>query len=148
MRRTRSHWLVVLMLVSTLALAGVAAAADTGSSPVRSSPHAGRFQQALGLTDDQMNSIRQLFAQHAVERKQLSESLRHAQSELRRLALTGGDPAAIEAKRAEVVKLLGQQVAMRVESLQAIAPILTPDQRAKLAEIVRHGVHWHLQQGS
>jgi len=152
MRRTRSHWLVALILGSTLAATTVAGAAEIVSAPASSSGHGSRFQQALGLTDVQMNSIRQLFAQQSADRKRLSESLRQAQSELRQLALMGSDPVAIEAKQAEVVKLLGQEVAMRVESLRAIAPILTPDQRAKLAQIEpgagRRGGQSHQPQGS
>src|SRR5262249_35646176 len=89
------------------------------------------------------------FAQHAADRKQLSQSLRTSQTQLRQLVLNGADPAAIQAKQAEVAQLLTQSVAMRVESLQAIAPILTPDQRAKLAQIWRaddHRGHWLPQQ--
>ena len=148
MRRIPSRWLTALILGSTLATATVAGAADVATPAGASSGHVSRFQQALGLTDDQMSSIRELFAQRARDRKQLSQSLRESQSELRQLALTSGDPAAIQAKQAEVAQLLTQSVAMRVESLQAIAPILTPDQRAKLAHIGlgdgRRG-HWHRQ---
>jgi Spy/CpxP family protein refolding chaperone len=133
-----------------MATATVAGAADTSSPTAPRSGHGTRFQQALGLTDDQMSSIRQLFAQRAADRKQLSHSLRQAQSDLRQLALTSGDPAIIQAKQAEVAQLMNQSVAMRVESLQAIAPILTPDQRAKLAQIGfgHRGGHWQKQQGS
>jgi Spy/CpxP family protein refolding chaperone len=152
MLRTRLGWLAALILGSTLATTAVAGAADTAQSAGPAFGHGSRFQQALGLTDDQMSSIRQLFAQHAADRKQLSRSLHEAQAELRQLVLTGGDPAAIHAKQAEVTQLLGQSVAMRVESLQAIAPILTPDQRARLAQLGlglgRRGGHWHHQQGS
>ncbi|HXJ83877.1 MAG TPA: Spy/CpxP family protein refolding chaperone [Candidatus Methylomirabilis sp.] len=150
MLQTRSHWLAALVLGATLATSAATATADTGTPPAG---HAGRLQQTLGLTNDQMNSIRQLFAQHAADRKQLSHALRQSQSELRQLALTGNDPAAIQAKQAEVSQLLSQSVAMRVASLQAIAPILTPDQRAKLAQVGlgwpgHRGGHWHQQQGS
>jgi Spy/CpxP family protein refolding chaperone len=149
---TRSRRLAALILGLTLAMAAVAGAAVPANAAGPPSIQPSRFQLVLGLTDDQMNSIRQLFAQRAADRKQLSESIRQAQTELRQLALTGGDPAAIQAKQAEVAQLLSQEVAMRVESLQAIAPILTPDQRAKLAQIGlgsgRHGGHWHQQQGS
>ena len=152
MLRTRSRWLAALILGSTLATTGMAGAADTANPAGLPPGHSSRFQQALGLTDDQMSSIRQLFAQRAADRKQLSQSLRQAQSDLRQLALTGGDPSALQAKQAEVTQLLSQSVAMRVESLQAIAPILTPDQRAKLAQIGlgfgRRGGHSHQHQGS
>ena len=42
-------------------------------------------------------------------------------------------PNGLAAKQAEVAQLLNRSVALRVESLQKIAAILTPDQRAKLA---------------
>ncbi len=100
-----------------------------------------------------MSAIRQMHAQQAANRKQLRQSLRQAQSDLRQLALNSGDPAAIQAKQAEVAQLLSQSLAMRVQSLQAMAPILTPDQRAKLAQmgpggLGRRGGHWHQPQGS
>jgi Spy/CpxP family protein refolding chaperone len=135
---TRPRTLMALIPGLILALAMVAGAADTATASEPLSGHASRFQRVLGLTDDQMNSIRQLFAERAADRKHLSQSLQQAQAELRQLALTGGDPAAIQAKQAEVSQLLAQSVAMRVESLQAIAPILTPEQRAKLAQLDLH----------
>jgi Spy/CpxP family protein refolding chaperone len=149
---TRSRMLMALIPGLTMALATVAGAADIATASQPLPGHAGRLQRALGLTDDQMNSIRQLFAERAADRKHLSESLEQAQAELRQLALTGGDPAALQAKQAEVSQLLAQSVAMRVASLQAIAPILTPEQRAKLARLDlptgRRDGHWHHPQGS
>ncbi len=142
MLRTRSPWLLALILGSTLIGCAAARAADTTNPGEPPSRHASRLQQALGLTDDQMNAIRQVHAQQAESRKQLWRSLRQAQSELRQLALNGGDPAAIQAKQAEVAQLLGHSVEMRVQSLQAISPILTPDQRAKLAQMGPRG-SWH-----
>jgi Spy/CpxP family protein refolding chaperone len=137
MRRTRSHWLVALVLGSTLLAAAAARAADSPSSdspPDR--PHRmGRFQQALNLTDDQKQAIREVHARHADSRKQLWQSLRQGRLDLRKLALTGGDPAAIQAKSAEVSQLWSQQVAMNVQTLQEIAPILTAEQREKLSQM-------------
>jgi len=153
MVRVRSPWLLALILGSTLATTAVAGAADPTSPGTPPAGHPSRFQQTLGLTDDQMSAIRQVHAQQAPNRKQVWQQLRQAQSELRQLALNGGDPAALQAKQAEVAQLLTQRVQMRVESLQAIAPILTPDQRAKLAQMGpggsgRRGGHGHQQQGS
>ena len=130
MRQTRSHWLVVLILGSTLVATTAARAADPTHTAMGS-----RFQQQLGLSDDQMQAIREVRARHAASGKQVWQSLRQAQSELRQLALNGGDQAAIQAKTAEVSQLLSQSVAMRVASLQEISPILTPEQRAKFAQM-------------
>jgi Spy/CpxP family protein refolding chaperone len=156
MIRTRSPWLAALTLSTALAvsgIAGVAGATDTVQAPgAPGAGHANRFQQALGLTDDQMTAIRQVQAQQAPKQKQLRQSLRQGQSELRQLALNGGDPAAIQAKQAEVAQLVNQSTALRVESLQAMAPILTPEQRAKLAQMGDKGHgrrgHWNRTQGS
>jgi Spy/CpxP family protein refolding chaperone len=151
MKRARSTWLTALTLSTVLIVGGVAAAADTATPGTPPAGHTNRFQQALGLTDDQMTAIRQVQAQQAPKQKQLRQSIRQGQAELRQLALNGGDPAAIQAKQAEVGQLLNAALAMRVESLQAMAPILTPDQRAKLAQMQNghgHGGRWHKTQGS
>jgi Spy/CpxP family protein refolding chaperone len=97
-----------------------------------------RFQQRLGLTDDQMTAIKAAYAKHRDEQKQAHRSLRAAQSELRQLALNGADTTA---KAAEVQQLLGQTVAVRVKVLQEIGPILTPEQRVKFAEMRMHHGH-------
>lgn len=144
MLRTGSHWLMALILGSTLVATTAARAADApdpGTAPGHSSM-ANRFQQRLGLTDDQMKAIREVHARHAESRKQLWQSLRQAQAELRQLALNGGEQAAIKAKTAEVAQLLSQAVEMRVESLQEISPILTPEQRDKLAQMSPR-MFWH-----
>ena len=65
------------------------------------------------------------------EQKQARKTLHTAQSELRQLALNGGDTTA---KTAEVQQLLGQTIALRVKVLQEIGPILTPEQRVKFAQ--------------
>ena len=151
MKRARTTWLTALTLSTVLIVAGVAAAADPGTSGTPPTGHANRFQQALGLSDDQMSAIRQVQAQQAPKQKQLRQSIRQGQAELRQLALNSGDPAAIQAKQAEVGQLLNAALAMRVESLQAMAPILTPDQRAKLAQMQNgygRGGRWHKTQGS
>jgi len=87
MFRTRSPWLLALILGSTLVAAAPAGAADSTNPATPPSGHTSRFQQALGLTDDQMSAIRQVHAQQAANRKQLRQSLRQAQSDLRQLAL-------------------------------------------------------------
>lgn len=141
MQRTRSHWVVALVLGSTLLATVAARAADTPTSdqPTDRPHRMSRFQHALNLTDEQMQAIRDVHARHADGRKQLWQSLRQARLDLRKLALTGGDAAAIQAKSAEVSQLWGQQVAMNVQTLQEISPILTADQRDKLAQMGEGG---------
>ena len=124
--------LVALALVALVGSAGVALAQDP---PPKPAPHGSlaRLQQKLGLTDDQVTAIRAASQRHADEQKQAWEALRLAQVELRQLALDGADAATLQAKTAEVQRLLGQTVELRVKVLQEIGPVLTPEQRAEFA---------------
>ena len=135
MPRTRTHWLMALILGATLVVTAGARAADPSNPGATHTAMSSRFQQQLGLSDDQMQAIRDVHARHAASGRQMWRSLRQAQSELRQLALNGGDQAAIQAKTAEVSQLLSQSVAMHVASLQEISPILTAEQRAKFAQM-------------
>jgi Spy/CpxP family protein refolding chaperone len=138
---------VALSLAALLAGSGAVIAphafAQTAAAPA---PHAhgmGRLQQKLGLTDDQVNAIKTAYQNHRDEQRQVWTALRTAQGDLRKLALEGGDAAAIQAKSAEVQQLLGQTVAIRVKVLQEIGPSLTPEQRAKFASFAMAGPRHH-----
>lgn len=147
MIRIRSPKLIALAIASMLALTATYAVADDRAG-ARGGPHPhGRFQAQLGLSDDQMSAIREIHARRADERKQLGQSLRQAQADLRQLALQGGNPAAIKAKAAEVGGLLSQGVEMRAAILQEMSPILTPAQREQLSKMGPrgHGRHGHGQ---
>ena len=100
----------------------------------------GHLQQKLGLSDDQVNQIRQVQDRHRDARRQIFTSLRQANTELRQLALTGTDDAALQQKTAQVQTLVGQSVALRAQTLKEIAPILTPEQRQAWAQM-KHGRH-------
>jgi Spy/CpxP family protein refolding chaperone len=132
-----------------LALGVVAstAAAQTPPPPApgRETPQhhrgAGKFQQRLGLTDDQMKAIRQVHEQQRDMVRQHGQALRQANTDLRQLALNGGDAAAVQAKEAEIQSHSGQLLALRVQALQQIGQILTPEQREKFAQLRPGG--WH-----
>jgi len=142
MIRMRSPKLVAITLASMLAFTAAYAAADEPKAGDPAGRHGhGRFQERLGLTDDQMKAIREVHARRADERKQLWQSLRQAQADLRQLALNGGDPAAIKAKTAEVAGLLSQGVELRAAILQEMSPILTVEQREQLSKMGPRG-HW------
>jgi Spy/CpxP family protein refolding chaperone len=102
-------------------------------------PHADRMynhlRRKLGLTDDQVTQIRAVNQAQRDAQRQLWQTLRQAQKDLRQLALNGGDASALAAKKAQVDQLLAQGVDMRVQTMQQIGPILTPEQRQKLADM-------------
>lgn len=143
MRHTRSM-AVTLMLAASLAGGAVAYAAEP---PDAQSAQAGRhyqnwqqrFQQRLGLTDQQMQQLQAIHQRNAQTTRQHFQALRKAQAELRRLVLIDADQASIAAKQAEVQQLMAQSVEMRVNTLKEITPILTPEQREKYAQMGERG---------
>ena len=133
MLRTRSLWLVAALIVSSVLMATTVTYAQ--QPPSRGDRMFSRMQRNLGLTDDQVNQIRAIYQQHRDAHRTLGQSVHQAQTDLRRLALSGGDPNAVATKKAEVAQLLAQGMDLRVQTLQQIGPILTPDQREKLAQM-------------
>ena len=99
--------------------------------------HAGvaQLKADLGLSDEQVQAIRQLHAGQREQRVQLHASLRQARQSLRELILANGSESDIQARTAEVQQLLGQTVQLRVQTLQGVAHILTAEQREKLAQL-------------
>jgi len=133
---TRSKWLAALVLGSALM---AAAAPSWAQSPTATSPQRAkmmlRLQERLGATDEQMKAIQDVQAKYADSRRQIWQSLRTKQQELRQLALNGADQTTIQAKTAEVSQLLNQALALRIQSLQEISPLLSQEQRDKLAQM-------------
>lgn len=123
-----------------LALTLAASAPVWADAPQSGAGHGGqRFQQRLGLTDDQMAAIKAINARHADDHKQLMRSLRQAQQDLKQAALNGGD---VKAKSAAIASIVGQMTELRATTLQEIAPLLTPEQRETMAKMTYRG-HWH-----
>jgi Spy/CpxP family protein refolding chaperone len=131
--------LLGLGLAATLATTTAAAWADAPQSGTPKGPSGHqRFQQRLGLSDQQMAAIKEVNARHSAERKQLAQSLREARNELKLAALNGGD---VKGKAAAVTALVGQMTELHATTLQEIAPILTPEQRDAMAKMSPAGPH-------
>jgi len=133
---------LALGLAATLATttAAWAGSADT-ANPARHGEH--KFQERLGLTDEQVAAIKEINGRRAAERKQIAQSLRQARVELREAALNGGD---VKTKADAVTTLVGQMTELHASTLQEISPILTPEQREAMAKI-SHGKHRHHHRG-
>jgi Spy/CpxP family protein refolding chaperone len=137
MLRRRSLWIVAALIASTM----LAATTITHAQPsTKGDRMFSRMQKHLGLSDDQVTQIRGIYQQQRDAHKQLGQTLRQAQTDLRQLALSAGDPAAIATKKAEVAQLMAQGLDLRVQTLQQIGPILTPEQRDKLAAMGHAGM--------
>jgi Spy/CpxP family protein refolding chaperone len=94
-----------------------------------------RLQADLGLSEEQVQAIRQLHAAQRAQRVQLHASLREARRSLREAILGRGDDRDIEARTAEVQRLVGQTVELRVQTLRGVSQILTLEQREKLCQL-------------
>ena len=132
---------VALSLVGLLAGTGVALAEQDAQRPAAHAHGMARLQQHLGLTDEQVTAIKTAYERHWEERKQAWQALGAAQADLRQAALSNADTSA---KMGEVQRLMGQTITLRVQVLQEIGSVLTPEQRAKFAQIDFHrGMRHH-----
>jgi len=139
---------LVAALVTATALyaADPRAGAETGAD--RTSRWESHLQQKLGLTDDQLQAFRQVYATRDVNaQRQHAKALRTAQSELRRLALNGADDTTLAAKQTEVQNLLTQSMQTRVQALKQVGPILNADQREAFAKMMERGPRGHHRRG-
>ncbi|HET9491745.1 MAG TPA: Spy/CpxP family protein refolding chaperone [Methylomirabilota bacterium] len=143
MRTTVLFRAAALLTLSALAVSTAAFAQEPKRAHARHHAWEERLQQRLGLTDQQVQAIREIRTRNAEARKQHWQQMRAAQTELRRLVLIEADQASIDAKQAEVQQLAAAGVEQRVKMLQAITPVLTPEQREAFAKLGEGRGHFH-----
>ena len=94
------------------------------------------LQDQLGLSEDQVKAIREIRTRHWESMRETVRALREARRTLREMALTEEvDEATFTAKAVETRELAGQVHEARLRTLQEVARVLTPEQRAKLKEL-------------
>jgi Spy/CpxP family protein refolding chaperone len=106
--------------------------------PVEARPHRAslpRMQAELGLTDAQVQAIRQIHEGQRDARMQLRRSLHEARRTLREMVIDGVEEVTVQQQTAELQQRLGQAVQLRMETLRAVAQVLSPEQRQKLREL-------------
>jgi Spy/CpxP family protein refolding chaperone len=128
-----------------LAAAAVAfvAATSFAAQPERPGRRAGRWMRGpmpfaqLNLSDDQKTRIRDIFARHREADQATMEELRTARQSLRK-AMFGSatpDPAEVDRLADQVAELEGKALRARVAAELEVAPVLTDEQRAKMASM-------------
>jgi Spy/CpxP family protein refolding chaperone len=148
MRHSRSFVAATLMLAGSLAGVGAVLAADPpGSAPPAMQEGQQRwaagFQQRLGLTDDQMAQLKQAWQANAPTYRQHAQAVRQARKELRQLVLDNASQADIEAKQMQLQQLYAQGVELHVQRLKTLSSVLTPEQRAKFAQMADRPHRFH-----
>ena len=93
------------------------------------------IREQLGLTEDQLKSIKEIRARHWQGMRETVQALREARRALREMTWNDTDDATFTAKATEVRELSGQVLEARARTLQEIARVLTPEQREKLREL-------------
>jgi Spy/CpxP family protein refolding chaperone len=146
-----TSWLraLTLILAATLFAATAALAVESPSQESRQRSWEHRLQQRLGLTEEQVQALRGIHQGQAEARKQHGQALQQAQAELRRAVLAGLDEATLKTRQTEVERLLAESLQMRVNTLKAIVPLLTPEQREQYAKMLEEGrgVRGHHRRG-
>lgn len=140
MRHTRLMGVIAAALIAGLLVGPAAQAQQTQpNQPSQKGPRMGWLQQKLGLTDDQMTKIRDIHTAQRDSQRQLYQNLRNAQIELRRAALNGQDTTK---QAAEVERLVALTLQARIQTLQQVGSVLTPEQREAYAKLGAGG-GWH-----
>ena len=147
LRRTTVALSLVALLAGTGAVFAPQVLAHSTLTPAPRANGMGRIKQKLGLTDDHANAVKAAHEKYRDEGRQAWKALHVAQMDLRKLALNGADAGAIQAKTLEVQQLTAQTVTVRVKVLQEIGPVLTPEKRARFAEMHMGGSRHHHRGG-
>ena len=122
-----ASWALVAVLGSAVLL--------TSADPASARGWLDRLQTKLELNDDQMKAIQAIHDRDKDTQRQLFQAMHQAQADLRRMALNNADATAIQQKEAEVAGLMAQSLQLRTRHLQEIAPLLTQEQRDRLAQM-------------
>jgi Spy/CpxP family protein refolding chaperone len=132
MPRSRIFQAAAALALAAALLGPLAASAAAGGDAGRRGRE-GRLQQELGLSDDQVQALRQAREGQADTLRQHVRARRQAEAELRRLVLQGTDDGAVRAQAAEVQRLAAEAVELRIMRLRELSAVLTPEQRERLA---------------
>lgn len=121
---------MIRFIIPALALAVVAGAAESGSSIAR-------VQEAIGLSNEQAQAVREIRNELREEVRPVLQDLRTAELELRReQGEASPDPTAVAMLEARAANSRGYLEVLRSQAAAEARAVLTPEQTATLAEIV------------
>ena len=104
----------------------------SGMKRMRRMRHLGRMKETLGLTDDQVIKIKDIFTEARKKRIKTKAGIRVARIEMRQLMRQEKiDRAAIDQKIQAISRLRTQTMRQRVDARLKVHSLLTPEQRKK-----------------
>lgn len=137
MRQILKNFTVTAALVATVAMLPTTAPAfmgDDGQPPA--GKHFKKMAQELGLTAEQKQQIKEVFAKHKPQAEPLMKQLMTERRALRELVQADTvDEAAIKAQAAKIAGVQGDLAVLRAHGFKEIRALLTPEQAAKAKEL-------------
>ena len=76
------------------------------------------LQGQLNLTADQAKAVEEILTRHGQAQRQIHQSLRQAQADLRQLVLNGAEQGLVQQKTTEIEGLMSQGLQLRIQRLQ------------------------------
>lgn len=132
-------YLAALLVASSAAVLALPAQAHRGgpdgAQGLSGGPGGARMLRQLDLTEAQRDQVFKIFHEQAPALRERAKATRAAHEALRQAASDpNADAARIRSLADAVGKAHADAAAARAEALQKVAAVLTPEQRAKLAE--------------
>jgi len=135
MTKLQTKWPVAGVLSGLVILASGAMPSEAHVARRVAPIERSEIREQLGLTEDQVKSIKEIRARHWQSMRETIRALREARRTLRDMAWADTDDATFTAKATEVRELSGQVLEARARTMHEIARVLTPEQREKLREL-------------
>lgn len=111
----------------------------SGSASAEPGGRMGRVLEQLNLTSEQQQQIDNIREQRKASSENLREQFQAAREEMRSLQASNASAAQLRQQRQEMEQIKEQLEDQRFEAMLEIREILTPEQRAQLAEIRPEG---------
>jgi Spy/CpxP family protein refolding chaperone len=143
-RPVSSFAAVAIMLVSAIALTppivlGSFALFQSSAQAQSNQPRGAErgWLKDLNLSSEQIQKIRQIRGQYQGRLTQQRQAVQQAQQELKELMAGNASTEQVRQKFEQVQRLRQEQTNTRMESMLAIRGVLNPEQRQKLADLMR-----------
>ncbi len=135
-----SFWLnpISLSLVSVLSVLAFSENQSVFSQSFNKKPSvkSPQFMQQLKLTDAQQKQIMTIRSKYKNSLEQRREALKTTEEQLQRLMASSASVEVIQVKHTEFKRLMEEMENLRFNSMLEIREILTPSQRAQIAQLM------------
>lgn len=97
-----------------------------------------RMEKELDLTAEQVKAMKELKEAHRKDAKALHEEMKKAREEFQNALMTDATDSELEKKHEKVEELMQKMGKDRFKNMLAIRKILSPEQRVKMHQLMKH----------